>query len=168
LLDVGCVTSSFGRTPSAGSQSGFTLTEAVVALSIVTFALGSFISGMTKLNEQASVSRNATGAAAVLQNQVDLMLSHGPFNPQKFNEDGSVQIPPELTVGTHVTNNVAIYREQSTGVIVSGTLTTTISDVSQVVSGMKMWLYQANITLNYVYRGKAYTSSRSTIRTSDI
>jgi type II secretory pathway pseudopilin PulG len=162
------VNSRFGRARLARSQSAFTLTEAVVALSIVTVGLGSFITGMTKLNEQASISRNATGAGTVLQNQVDLMLSHGPFNPQKTNEDGSVQIPPELTVGTHVTNNIAIYREQSTGIIVSGTLTTVVTDASQVVSGMKMWLYRANITLNYVYRGKTYTASRSTVRTSDI
>jgi type II secretory pathway pseudopilin PulG len=159
---------SFGTARLARSREAFTLTEAMVALSIVTVGLGSFVSGMIKLNEQASISRNATGAGAVLQNQVDLMLSHGPFNPQKVNEDGSVQIPPELTVGTHVTNDVAIYREQSTGVIVVGTLTTTITDATQVVAGMKMWLYRASITLTYSYRGKPYTASRSTIRTSDI
>ena len=162
------MTKLFGRARINRSEGGFTLTEAIVALSIATVGLGSFITGMTKLNEQASISRNATGAGAVLQNQVDLMLSHGPFNPQKTNEDGSVQIPPELTVGTHVTTGVAIYREQSTGVIVTGTLTTVITDASQLVSGMKMWLYRANITLTYNYRGKTYTASRSTIRTSDI
>jgi type II secretory pathway pseudopilin PulG len=149
-------------------RGGFTLTEALVAVTIVSTSLGSFVGGMTVLNQQASISRNATGAAAVIQNQVDLMLSHGPFNPQKTNEDGSIQVPPELTVGTHVTSNVPIYREDSTGVIVVGTLTTVITDVSQTVSGVKMWLYQANITLSYVYRSKTYSVSRSTIRTSDI
>jgi len=149
-------------------RGGFTLTEAVVALSIATTGLGTFVSGMTRLNEQASISRNATGASAVLQNQVDLMLSHGPFNPQKKNEDNSIQVPPELRVGTYTTNNVAIYREPGTAVVVSGTLVTQITDASQTVSGMKMWLYRARITLTYTYRGKTYTAQRSTVRTSDI
>lgn len=163
------MTSSFLRRGAPNiSSGGFTLTEAAVALTIVSTALGSFVTGMNTLNLQASISRNATGAAAVIQNQVDLMLSHGPFNPQKTNEDGSAQIPPELTVGTHVTNNVPIYREDIPGVIVVGTLTTTITDASQIVSGMKMWLYHADITLTYDYRGKTYTLKRSTTRTCDI
>jgi type II secretory pathway pseudopilin PulG len=162
------VTSSFGSARIHRRSEGFTLTEAVVALSIATAALGSFVTGMTKLNEQACISRNSTGASAVLQNQVDLLLSDGPFNPQKTNEDGSVQIPPELVVGNHVTNNVAIYREQATGLIVIGTMNSAVTDVSQTLSGAKLWLYRANITLTYMYRGKTYTSSRSVTRTSDI
>jgi prepilin-type N-terminal cleavage/methylation domain-containing protein len=149
-------------------QAAFTLTEASVALTIIGIGLASFVTGMTKLNEQASVSRNATGAAAILQNQVDLILSDGPFNPQKTNEDGTPQIPPELTLGTHIVNNTPIYREPTTGIIVSGTLTTTVTDISQVSSGMTMTLYQADMSVSYVYRGVNYSVSRSTIRASDI
>ncbi len=93
---------------SACARQAFTLTEASVALTIIGIGLASFVTGMTKINEQASVSRNATGAAAVLQNQVDLILSDGPFNPQKKNEDGTPQIPPELTLGTHLVYNAPI------------------------------------------------------------
>jgi type II secretory pathway pseudopilin PulG len=150
------------------SCGAFTLTEAIVALTIAAAALGSFVGAMSTLNQRASISRNATGAAAVIQNQLDLILSDGPFNPQKQNEDGSPQIPPELTVGTHTTANVPIYRETATGLIVTGTLTSTVSDVSQVVGGTKMWLYRANIALTYVYRGKSYTLTRIALRTSDI
>lgn len=149
-------------------EAAFTLIEAIVALAIIGIGLGSFVMGMTKLNQQASISRNATGAAAILQNQVDLILSDGPFNPNKTNEDGTPQIPPELTVGSHVINNTPIYREPTTGVIVSGTLTTTITDITQVFSGMTMTMYQANLSVSYFYRGVIYSASRSTIRTSDI
>lgn len=149
-------------------QAGFTLIEASVALAIIGIGVVSFVTGMTKLNEQASISRNSTGAAAILQNQVDLILSDGPFNPQKTNEDGSPQIPPELTLGTHVINNTPIYREPNTGIIVAGTLTTTVTDISQVSSGMTMTLYQANMSVSYIYRGVTYSVSRSTLRTSDI
>lgn len=158
----------FERAGDRARQAAFTLTEASVALTIIGIGLASFVTAMTKLNEQASVSRNATGAAAILQNQVDLILSDGPFNPQKTNEDGTPQIPPELTLGTHVVYNAAIYREPNTGIIVSGTLTTIVTDISQTSSGMTMTMYQANMSVSYVYRGVNYSASRSTIRASDI
>jgi type II secretory pathway pseudopilin PulG len=161
-----------GVSPRSGKfcaeNEGFTLTEAALALTIVGIGLAAFVMGMTKLNEHASVSRNATGAAAILQNQVDLLLSDGPFNPGKTNEDGSPQIPPELTVGTHVTNNVPIYREPTTGVIVSGTLTSTITNITQNSSGMTMTMYRADISVSYIYRGVTYSLARSTIRVTDI
>lgn len=137
-------------------------------MAIIGMGLASFVMGMAKLNEQASISRNATGAAAILQNQVDLILSDGPFNPTKTNEDGTPQIPPELTVGSHVTYNAPIYREPITGIIVSGTLTTTITDITQVSSGITMLMYQANLSVSYIYRGVTYSVSRSTTRASDI
>jgi type II secretory pathway pseudopilin PulG len=152
----------------AFSSDAFTLTEAVVALAIISIGIGSMITSMVQLNEQASISRNATGADAALQNQIDLILSDGPFNPQKTGPDGQPQIPPELVVGTHVTNNVPIYREPNTGVIVSGTMTTTVTDVSQTYLGLPVYLYRAVITLSYSYRGRTYTDSRTTIRSSDI
>ena len=150
------------------SLQGFTITEAVVALTIIGIGIGSMITSMGQLNQEASISRNATGADAALQNQIDLLLSDGPFNPQKTGSDGQPQIPPELTVGTHTTNNVPIYREPTSGVIVSGTMTTTVTDISQNAFGQALYMYQATVTVSYVYRGRTYTASRTTIRTSDI
>lgn len=150
------------------SEAAFTLTEAAISIAIVAICMTTFLVAMSRLNESASVTRNATGAAAVLQNQIDLLLSDGPFNPQKTNSDGTVQIPPELTLGTHVTNNVAIYREASTGIVVSGTLTTTIADMSTVLAGITMPTYRADVTITYTYRSRNYSFSRSTLRVSDI
>jgi type II secretory pathway pseudopilin PulG len=150
------------------SSDAFTITEAVVALTIIGIGIGSMITSMGQLNQEASISRNATGADAVLQNQIDLLLSDGPFNPQKTGSDGQPQIPPELTVGVHTTNNVPIYREPNTGVIVSGVMTTTVTDVSQNYLGLMMYMYQANVSVSYNYRGHTYTASRTTIRSSDI
>ena len=104
------------------SSDAFTLAEAVVALAIIGIGVGAMVPSMSQLNQEASISRNVTGADAALQNQIDLLLSDGPFNPQKTGSDGQPQIPPELVVGTHTTNNVPIYREPNTGIIVSGTL----------------------------------------------
>ncbi|MGI8891417.1 MAG: hypothetical protein ACR2G0_11625 [Chthoniobacterales bacterium] len=157
--------------PSAAARrkaSAFTLTEAAIAIALIAVTMTSFIMAMSRLNESASIARNSTGAAAVVQNQIDLILSDGPFNPQKTNSDGSVQIPPELAVGTHITNNVPIYREPTTGIVVSGTMTTTIADMSTFVSGIKMPLYRADVKVTYNYRSRGYSLSRSTLRASDI
>lgn len=153
---------------TALSQAGFTLTEAAVAIAVIGISMTAFVMTMTSLNQSASIARNATGAAAAVQNQIDLIQSDGPFNPQKTNSDGSPQIPPELILGTHITSNVPIYKEPVTGTIVSGTLTTTVTDMSPVLNGITMPLYRADVQVTYTYRNKDYTLSRSTLRASDI
>jgi type II secretory pathway pseudopilin PulG len=158
----------FAQVGKKAAVAAFTITEAVVALSIVGISLGAIVLTLSQLNQEASVSRNATGAGAIIQNQIDLILSDGPFNPQKTGDDGNLQIPPELVVGTHVTNNVPIYQEPNTGIIVSGTLKTIVEDVSQTFSGINMVIYRATVSVTYTYRSRSYTASRSTLRTSDI
>lgn len=150
------------------SSDAFTLIEATVALTIIGIGIGAMVPSMSQLNHEASVSRNVTGADAALQNQIDLLLSDGPFNPQKIGSDGQPQVPPELVVGTHTTTNVPIYREPNTGIIVSGTLTTTIQDISQTYSGLMMYMYRATVSISYDYRSRTYSESRTTIRSSDI
>jgi type II secretory pathway pseudopilin PulG len=146
----------------------FTLVEVVVAISLAGLGVTSTIAALTKINSIANVARNFTGASTVAQNQIDLLLSDSPFNPQKTNPDGTVQIPPELTVGTHVTNNVPIYKEPASGVIVSGTMTTVITDGSQVYNGFSIPMYQATVTIAYTYLSRNYVVTMSTVRTSDI
>lgn len=150
------------------SQNAFTLTEAAIAISLIAITMTGFLTTMSRLNESASVARNATGASAAIQNQIDLILSDGPFNPQKTNEDGTPQIPPELVVGTHITPNVPIYRETTTGIVVSGTMTTTIADMSTTFGGFTMPIYRAVVSVSYNYRSRDYTLTRSTLRASDI
>lgn len=154
--------------PASLSQAGFTLTEAAVAIAVIAISMTTFVMTMSSLNESASVTRNSTGAAAAVQNQIDLILSDGPFNPQKTNSDGTPQIPPELVLGTHVTNNVSVYKEPTTGTIVSGTLTTTVTDMSPVLNGITLPLYRADVRITYTYRNKSYSVTRSTLRASDI
>ena len=156
------------RLRASPQLAAFTLTEAAVAIALIGITMTAFTVAMTTLNHSASVARNATGAAAVLQNQIDLILSDGPFNPQKKNADGTSQIPPELVVGSHVTPNVPIYREPATGIVVSGTLTTTITDMSTTLNGILMSTYRADVQVTYNYRNRSYSASRSTLRTSDI
>jgi len=149
-------------------NAGFTLIEAVVAIALIGITITAFTMTMSSLNQSASVTRNATGASTALQNQIDLILSDGPFNPQKVNSDGTPQIPPELTLGTHVSTNVPIYREPTSGIVVSGTLTTTVTDMSPVLNGIIMPIYRADVRVTYTYRNKSYSFTRSTLRASDI
>lgn len=140
----------------------------MVALSVLGIAMVSTIGAMMQINNIASVSRNLTGAQTAIQNQVDLLLSDSPFNPQKTNLDGSKQIPPELTLGAHVINNVPIYKEPTTGIIVSGTMTTTVTDVTGSYNGSTIPMYACAISLSYVYRSKTYTATANTVRVSDL
>ncbi len=146
----------------------FTLLEVMVALGIVGIGVATTIAAMTRVNSFASVARNLTGATAVVQNQIDLLLSDSPFNPQKTNPDGSLQIPPEMTLGVHVTNNVPVYKEPSTGVIVSGTMTTTVADISGTYNGFTVPLYQVSVRITYFYLSRTYSVTMDSVRTSDI
>jgi prepilin-type N-terminal cleavage/methylation domain-containing protein len=150
------------------TPKAFTLVEVMVAISLAAIGVATTIAALTKINSIASVARNLSGATTIAQNQIDLLLSDSPFNPQKTNPDGTVQIPPELTLGTHVTNNVPIYKEPTSGVIVAGTMTTTVTDVSPVYNGFTIPIYQATVTITYTYLSRNYTVTMNTLRTSDI
>jgi type II secretory pathway pseudopilin PulG len=151
---------------------GFALAEIMVGISVLGIGIASTVGALTKFNSIASISRNATGACAAVMNQIDLIQSDSPFNPQKTNPDGTAQIPPELQLGTQTQNNVPVYQDPSTGAIVSGTMTTAVSDISSTYSQsgqtFQLTAYRAVVTLTYTYVNRSYSFSMTTIRTSDI
>jgi type II secretory pathway pseudopilin PulG len=148
---------------------GFTLVEAVVSITLIGIGVATTLGALTKFNSIADMSRNGTGACAAVMNQIDLIQSDGPFNPQKTNNDGTVQIPPELQLGTQ-TKNVVVYQYKDLSnnniVIVPGTLTTTVTDLS--AGSTTVYLYKAVVTVTYTYLNRAYSFSMTTVRTSDI
>ena len=150
----------------------FALAEIMVGISVLGIGIASTVGALTKFNSIASISRNATGACAAVMNQIDLIQSDSPFNPQKTNPDGTAQIPPELQLGTQTQNNVPVYQDPSTGAIVSGTMTTAVSDISSTYSQsgqtFQLTAYRAVVTLTYTYLDRSYSFSMTTIRTSDI
>ena len=161
-----------GNIPRKARVAAFTLVEAMVAISVLGIGIASAVGALTKFNSIASISRNATGAYAAVMNQIDLIQSDAPFNPQKTNPDGTAQIPPELRLGTQTQNNVPIYQDPNTGVIVSGTMTTTVSDISSTYTQgsqtSPVTMYQAVVTITYTYLSRNYSFSMSTIRASDV
>jgi type II secretory pathway pseudopilin PulG len=152
--------------------AAFTLVEAMVAISVLGIGTASTIGALIKFNSVASISRNATGACTAVMNQIDLIQSDTPFNPQKTNPDGTAQIPPELQLGTQTQENVPVYHDPNTGVVVTGTLTNTVTDISSTYTQagvtFPLTTYQAVVTLTYTYLNRNYSFSMSTIRTSDI
>src|SRR5438046_3171600 len=88
---------------------GFTLAEVLVATSLLGLLAGSAIWTLTQANSYAAVSRLRTGAENAAQNQIDLILTDGPFNPQNT----PPEIPAELQVGTSAPQTVTIYTEPS-------------------------------------------------------
>ncbi len=160
-----------GERSSLRGAAGFTIVEAVVGISVLGIGAAATIGTLTKLNSIASVARNATGAYTAVMNQIDLIQSDSPFNPQKTNTDGTAQIPPELQLGTQTQANVAVYKDPSTGVVVAGTMTTAVTDISSTYTSgatFSLTMYKAVVTLNYTYLNRNYTISMSTIRASDI
>jgi type II secretory pathway pseudopilin PulG len=160
------------RQPVLPRLNGFTILEAIVGISLLGIGVSCTVGALTKLNAIAAAARNATGAYTAVMNQIDLIQSDGPFNPQKTNTDGSAQIPPELQLGTRIQNNVPIYQDPKTGVIVAGTMTTSVSDISSTYTSgsitFPLTAYKAVVTIDYSYLNRNYSFSMSTIRTSDI
>lgn len=117
---------------------GFTLVEAVCAIALIGVGVASVMGALTKFNSIAATSRNATGAAAVVMNQIDLFQSMGPFNPQRNHSTADCdnvihkEIPKDYAAicagnlptydmtagapGTPVTHTIA-YKDPTTGVI---------------------------------------------------
>jgi type II secretory pathway pseudopilin PulG len=149
--------------PLSGSVA-FTLVEAVVAITLVGIGITSTVAALTKFNQFANVSRNSTGAYAVVMDQIDAIESATPFNPQKG------QIPLALT--TH-TDAVDIYKDDATHTVVSGTRTTTVADTGIKYWGTSLTVYRATVTVTYSYLnrdgtyGPRYSFSMSSLRTSD-
>ena len=159
-------------TSPTNKTAAFTLVEVIIAVAVISIGIACAVGALTRFNSLASAARNATGAYTAVMNQIDLIQSDSPFNPQKTNPDGSAQIPPELQLGTQTQNNISVYQDPKTGVIVAGTMTTSVTDISSTYTNgsvtFPLIMYQAVVTLNYTYLNRNYSFSMSTIRTSDI
>lgn len=161
-----------GWRTKGGTRAGFTIVEALAGIAVLGTGVALTVGALTKFNSIAGTARNASGAYTMVMNQIDLIQSDGPFNPQKKNTDGTSQIPPELTLGTQTQTNVPVYQDPNSGIIVSGTMTTTVTDISSTYTSgsttFPLIMYKAVVTLNYTYLNRNYSFSMSTIRSSDI
>ena len=151
---------NFSKPAIQSRNRGFTLVEAVIGLMILVLAASVIFFAFSQMNRLASVARLYTAAQFIVQSNIDTIQNDTPFIPQ------SGQIPSELTVGVTSSNNVPIYVDPATNnTVVSGTLTTTVSNISN--ASLTEYAYLATVQLAYTYRSTTYQVVESTIRGSD-
>jgi prepilin-type N-terminal cleavage/methylation domain-containing protein len=156
------------------SLTGFTLTEVVMALAVIGTMGGGCYIGFNSLNTYAVSSRLFSEAQTAAQNQIDLILSKGPFDPVN-NKVPSVlggQVLAANQSTTVTTPNVFIYQDPVTGqVVVSGNMTTTITNPGSTMTfagtTTNLNVYRATVTVAYTFRNTNYSVSMDTMRTAD-
>lgn len=170
-------------------SAGFTMVETIIAIAVLGIGVASTIGALTKVNSIAAMSRNSTGAYAVLANQVDLFESMSPFNPQKSQipvDNPALYSPAhtyatyDMSVGSHNISvdgvsdyqNVPVYqyKDPATGltVVVRGTLTETVTDLNLAGTTPSSGPFQAVFKITFTYLNRTYTYYMSAIRASDI
>lgn len=143
-------------------RAGLTLVEVMVAAAMIGIVASTTFFAMIQMNQNAAISRLYTGAMTAGQNQIDLLLTDAPFNPQKN------QVPTELAPAASSKSTVTIYQDPSSGTVVSGTQSTSIAALNPTYNGNALYEYQATVTITYSYRNHNYSVVMSTLRVSDI
>jgi len=142
------------------------MAEVMVAIGLFGITSAAAVAALIRINTNAALCRLQTGACTVAQNQIDLILSDGPFNPQLN------QIPPELTVGetdqgSSSAPTIAVYTDPSSGQKVLGWMQTVVQDAGATSGSTTLYVYQATVTVSYFYKGRQYSVSLNTMRASD-
>jgi type II secretory pathway pseudopilin PulG len=138
---------------------GFTLAEVAVATGLLGLAGAVVLWGLTMLHTHSTINRLYTQAQTLCQNQVDRVLTNGPYNPVLG------QTPPELT-----TQSTPVPISTAPGNQVNGTMTTTVSDTLLQYppgTGPDLKIKQAKVVVAYKFRGKDYSIEMDTMRAPD-
>ncbi|EDY15856.1 hypothetical protein CfE428DRAFT_6621 [Chthoniobacter flavus Ellin428] len=144
------------------------MAELMVAIGLFGITSAAAVAALLRINTNAALCRLQTGACTVAQNQIDLILSDGPFNPQPALN----QVPPELTLGetdqgSAAAPTIAVYTDPSTGQKVLGWMQTVVKDAGASSGGTALYVYQVTVTVSYYYKGRLYSVSLNTMRASD-
>lgn len=161
-LEHGCLLAppAFRR----AGQRAFTLTEILITSGIIVVVGATAMYALSMINKYAASARVQAAAAAVVQYQIDQILTRGPYAPSNVPPD----IPSILTTGTIVTNNVPVFVDPENGnVLVAGTLTTTIQDSGATYKTTPLYVLRAAVSLKYTFAGKAFTVAMDTLRAPD-
>jgi prepilin-type N-terminal cleavage/methylation domain-containing protein len=154
--------------PGGTGRLGFTLVEVLVATTLLGLLASSAIWSLAQANNYASTARLYTGAETAAQNQIDLILTDSPFNPQ----NAPAQIPASLALGIHAPQTVTLYSEPAGADgqthAVTGQLVTTVTNTDVVISGQNLNLYSATVVVIYTYRNKTYRVQLNAMRASDV
>src|SRR5207302_11274532 len=123
-------------------------------------------------DKNAFINRLDSAAQAVAENQVDILLTRGPFHPTRT----PPLIPAERQTGTTTQTGVLIYVDPVTNqTVVTGTMTTTVSDpgLTQTLTSngntttANLNLRQIKVVVGYIYRSTNFSVVMNTMRTAD-
>jgi hypothetical protein len=142
----------------ARNISAMTFSEILMAVALLTVTWGVTMWGLAECNRYAEVSRDHVAASAIAQTQIDQILTQ-PFSV------GSGIVPPVLALGTQ-SQTVTLY-PTTNGVPREGTMTTTVTDISQTIGNQTASLRRANVVVTFTTRGRQYSVSMDTVRGSD-
>ena len=150
--------------PRSRRSAAFTLVEMTIAAGILAlFVCGSLIA-LTQLNRYAAISRLRTLAMAFAQQKVDAIMTV-PW--------GVATAPPTLlNVGTVTENNLpldndAFNAQAGLGSPFSGLDLQTAATRSTTIIILTGRMRTAAVTVSYVYRGRTYSVSLTTLRATD-
>ena len=145
-------------------EHAFTLSEVLIASGILVVVGATAIYALTLTNRQAVGSRVRAAAQSVVQNQIDQILTRGPYVPTNVPPD----VPAVLTPGTSVKKDVPVFVDPETGkLVVSGTLTTAIEDSGATAKGTSLYVMKAAVTLQYTLAGRPQKIVMNTLRAPD-
>ena len=165
--------SEFGR-----EEAGVSLVEVMFALAVLALTVSGVFFGFNAINTQASVNRLYSEAQAVAEQQIDAILTKGPFDPTQ----SPPKVPAELVLGTTTRDGVLVYVDPvSKQTVVTGELITTITDanLTQTVNGKttNLNVRKARVEVRYPFRSKQvdtdgkpvpnYSVVMNTLRTAD-
>lgn len=140
-------------------RGAFTLVEVLAAAALLGLAGAAFLWGLSMIQTHSTINRLYTQAQTLCQNQIDRVLTNGPYNPALG------QTPTELTNQT-----AAVQISTAPGNPVSGTMTTTVADTSlkyPAGTGTDLNIKQAKVVVSYTFRGKGYSVEMNTMRAPD-
>src|SRR5947208_3895453 len=99
------------------AERAFTLTEILITSGIIIIVGATATFALTMINKYAISARVQAAAQSIVTNQIDQILTRGPYVPTNTPPD----IPAILKTGTTVTNNVPVFTDPESGsVVVTG------------------------------------------------
>ena len=174
---------------------GFTLVDVVAGMAILGLVSGSIIYGLNQLNHFSMVNRLYTAAQTLAQNQIDLVLTMGPYDPAAgkyplpsncgtasatntiLRTDAPYYSDPTATSTCPISlteTKVTLYRDPmnpTSDAAVAATIKTTITDTGMTVpvngTPTSLDLRRATVRVDYTFRNRPYSVVMETMRTSD-
>ena len=145
-----------------GFEEAFTLSEVLVASAILVMVGATVIYALTLTNRQAVSSRVRAAAQSIVQNEIDQILTRGPYVP--------TNVPPDIpaVLKTKPPAKVPIFTDpQSGNLVVSGTLTTKVEDSGASSKEGPLHVLKAGVTLEYSLAGRSHRIVMNTLRAPD-